>query len=144
MRKIMVGIILLCSTAAIAFAQGDDNTTIQEEKWVATVTDHVNRCKNIGINFSGTHNFLVLIKTDQQRVIYDSTSGITYYGKFNSENPHIIYYTASYRKEAGVLSEEIVFNRQDDNHGKGKSVWYWSDGLMHCGGEYSFTGTRKK
>jgi len=42
-------------------------------------------------------------------------------------------------KEAGVLTERLKFEKSDDKSGTGISVWNWSDGIMSCGGEYSFT-----
>ena len=143
MKKVVIAILLICSALFIFFA-GQDKPTSQAEKWEITVTDYSNRCKSIGMDFSGTHDFIIQIQDDNKRVIYDSGTGITYYGKIDSENPKITHYTANYREDAGVLSEEITFKREDETHGSGRSVWYWSDGIMSCGGEYRFSGTRKE
>ncbi|MBE9521274.1 MAG: hypothetical protein IME97_09085 [Proteobacteria bacterium] len=71
-------------------------------------------------------------------------TGITYYGKVDKDDPTIIHYWASYIEDAGVLTERMTFHRNDETSGNGKSFWSWSDGLMNCGGEYSFTATREE
>lgn len=139
---ILATFLFLCSMVPVTLA-GQDNQEPQGEKWAITIADHSNRCKGIGVDFSGTHDFVIIIKTDSVRVIHDRTTGITYSGTINPAKPQVIHYTASYRKDAGVVSERITFKRQDATRGSGQSVWYWGDGLMSCGGEYSFTATRK-
>ncbi len=137
---VLATVLLLCSMVQSSIA-GQDKQKIEEENWDIIASDSSNRCKNIGVDFSGTHDFNLLVTTDTVRVIHDRTTGITYSGKINPNKPQTIYYTASYREDAGMISERITFKRLDESHESGTSTWYWGDGLMSCEGGYSFTAT---
>ena len=113
-------------------------------EWIATITKHSNRCNSIGRDFPGTHHFIVTVNSGGKRVVINKKTGIAYNGRVDKDNPMIILYWASYLEDAGVLTEKIIFRKTDDANGSGHSVWYWSDGLMNCGGEYSFTAARAK
>ncbi len=91
-------------------------------------------------NYSGV--FYGLSQKATSKYVVHRKSGITYYGKVDMENPMIIHYWASYLKDGGVVTERLQFEKSDETNGKGKSEWNWSDGLMSCGGQYSFTAVQ--
>lgn len=134
---LFASVLLLFSPTHAPAAQ--EFADIEGEEWVSTITSQSSSCKSIETNIVTTHNFVVLVKKDDKRVVLHRASGISYYGTVDKENPQLIHYWASYLKEAGVLTERIKFEKSDNNSGMGKSIWNWSDEILSCGGEYSFT-----
>ncbi|MEA3469650.1 MAG: hypothetical protein U9R57_15715 [Thermodesulfobacteriota bacterium] len=140
-KLVLIGIVLFLCSVTLASA-GQDLVDIEGEEWVSTITAQSSRCKSIGKNIASTHTYVILARTDEKVVVVHRKSGISYYGRVDKENPMIIHYWASYLKDAGVVTERLKFEKSDNNSGKGRSVWNWSDGIMSCGGEYSFTAVR--
>ncbi len=140
-KLVIIGIVLFLFTPALASA-GQDLVNIEGEEWVSTITAQSSSCKSIGKNIARTHNYVILARTDEKVVVVHRKSGISYYGKLDKENPMIIHYWASYQRDAGVVTERLKLEKSDNSSGKGRSVWNWSDGIMSCGGEYSFTAVR--
>ena len=140
-KLVIPGIILCLFSPTQAFADAD-LITVEGVEWKSTITQQFSGCKNIGQNIDKTHTYVILVKTDKKIVVIHRKSGISYYGKVDTENPMIIHYWASYLKDGGVLTERLRFEKSDETNGKGRSEWNWSDGLMSCGGQYSFTAVQ--
>jgi hypothetical protein len=134
--------IAICPGSFIQAATAQDLVTVEGVEWVSTITHQSTACKNIGQNIDKTHTYVILAKTEKEVVVVHRKSGISYYGKVDTENPMLIHYWASYLKDGGVVTERLQFKKSDDTNGEGRSEWNWSDGLMSCGGQYSFTATK--
>jgi len=141
MKYVLPGIIF-CLLGLPQACVSKDLVTVGGVEWKSTITGQSSACKNIGQNIEKSHTYVIIVKTDKEVVVVHRKSGISYYGKVDTENPMIIHYWASYLKDGGVVTERLNFEKSDAAHGKGKSEWNWSDGLMSCGGQYSFTATR--
>ncbi len=137
-KRVLFGAVL-CLFPLTHAAAGENLVNIEGVEWKSAITGQSSSCKSIGKNIASTHTYVILSKTDDKVVVVHRKSGISYYGKVDKDNPMIIYYWASYLKEGGVLTERLTFEKSDEMSGRGKSVWNWSDGIMSCGGEYSFT-----
>jgi len=133
---------ILCLFSLTQAFAGEELVTVEGVEWKSTITHQSSACKNIGQNIDKTHTYVILVKTDKKVVVVHRKSGISYYGKVDTENPMVIHYWASYLKDGGVVTERLRFERSDETNGKGKSDWNWSDGLMSCGGHYSFTAVK--
>ncbi len=140
-KYIIPGMILCLFSLTQVFA-GEELVTVEGIEWKSTITHQSSACKNIGQNIDKTHTYVILVKTDKKVVVVHRKSGISYYGKVDTENPMLIHYWASYLKDGGVVTERLRFEKSDETNGKGRSKWNWSDGLMSCGGEYSFTAVQ--
>jgi len=130
---------LFCLSHAFA---SEELVTVDGVEWISTITHQSSACKSIGQDINRTHTYVIIAKTDKKVVVVHRKSGISYYGKVDTENPMIIHYWASYQKDGGIVTERLRFEKSDETNGKGKSEWYWSDGLMSCGGQYSFTAVQ--
>ena len=140
--KLLIIVTVLCLFTLSLASASQDLVNIEGEEWESTITHQSSSCKSIGKNIAASQTYVVVAKTADQVIVIHRKSGISYYGKVDKDNPMIIHYWASYLKEAGVLTERIKFEKSDDENGMGKSIWNWSDGIMSCGGEYSFTSVQ--
>ncbi len=138
LKHILAGMIL-CLFSVTQSSAGEALVTVEGVEWKSTITYQSSACKSIGQNIDKSHTFVIIAKTENKVVIVHRKSGVSYYGKVDTENPMIIHYWASYLKDGGVVTERLQFEKSDKKNGKGKSEWNWSDGLMSCGGQYSFT-----
>ena len=140
-KHVIPGIILCLFSLTQALAS-EDLVTVDGVEWKSTITHQSSACKNIGQNIDKSHTYVIIAKTDKKVIVVHRKSGNTYHGKVDTENPMIIHYWASYLKDGGVVTERLQFEKSDETSGKGKSEWNWSDGLMSCGGQYSFSAVR--
>lgn len=133
---------LLCLLSLTQVVAGEDLVTVEGVEWKSTITHQSSACKNIGQNIDKSHTYVILAKTDKKVVVVHRKSGISYYGTVDTEDPMIIHYWASYLRDGGVVTERLQFEKSNETNGKGKSEWNWSDGLMSCGGQYSFSAVQ--
>ena len=71
-------------------------------------------------------------------------TGTVFQGVRMKADPRIIQLQASFLREAGIVSQKMNIEMIDENTGNGNANWDWSDGLMICGGNYTFTLKREK
>ena len=140
-RKIysLTMLLLACFlTPASLFAGEYDGT------WVATVIKSSSTCKTIGRSIEG--DYTASIRQDEGTTITLTVreTGTVFQGVRMQADPHIIQLQASFLREAGIVSQKVDIKMTDENLGSGNANWDWSDGLMICGGNYTFTLKRKK
>ena len=136
-KSIVLGLIFLPAWAAAGEYDGT---------WTATVHEHSSSCQSIGRDIEGDYTAIIRQKDDGDLSFTVQETGTVFQGveMENTGDAHRIHLVASYRKEAGIISQNMNIDMLDNNRGKGSTAWYWSDGLMVCGGHYSFTLERRK
>ena len=140
-RKIITVTLLLLAcflSPASLFAGEYDGT------WVATVTKSSSTCKSIGRALEG--DYTASIRQDEGTTITLTVqkTDTVFQGIRMQVDPSIIQLQASFLREAGIVSEKINIKMTDENLGSGNANWDWSDGLMICGGNYTFTLKREE
>jgi len=116
--------------------------------WVATVTTASSSCKFMGKDIEG--DYTAVIKQDEgpTLILTVKETGTIFHGVQLQANPGektpLIHMVASYLEQAGIISQKMIIEMTDSNSGKGNTNWNWSDGLMICGGHYTFTLKREK
>ena len=140
-KKIYPLIVLLlgCLLAPANLLAGEYDGT-----WQATVTKHSSTCKHIGKAIEG--DYTAYIQQDEGATITLTVkeTGTVFQGVRMKADPRIIQLQASFLREAGIVSQKMNIEMIDENTGNGNANWDWSDGLMICGGNYTFTLKRKK
>ncbi len=132
-------LLLACFLAPASLLAGEYDGT-----WVATVTKSSSTCKSIGRALEG--DYTASIRQDEGSTITLTVqeTGTIFQGIRMQADPRIIQLQASFLREAGIVSQKINIKMTDENSGTGNANWDWSDGLMICGGNYTFTLKRKK
>jgi len=117
-------------------------------QWLATVNKASSTCKSIGRAIEGDYDAVIKQEQGQTLTLTVTKTGTVFHGiklKSGSEkDPHLMRLVASYLEEAGIISQEMNIEMIDTNSGTGDTTWSWSDGLMICGGQYTFTLKRKE
>jgi len=108
-------------------------------QWTATVTESHSACKNIGKDIEGVYDVILKYGEGKTLTLMVVKSGHIFSGGVVEGNPTKIKLQASYLEDAGVVTDNINITFTSESSGTGTSKWYWSDGLMSCGGNYKFT-----
>ena len=111
-------------------------------QWTATVTESHTACKNIGKDIEGVYDVILKYGEGKTLTLMVVKSGHIFNGVVVDENPQKIKLQASYLEDAGVVTDNVNITFTSENSGTGTSKWYWSDGLMSCGGSYEFIISR--
>ena len=116
-------------------------------RWSATVTRTSSTCKRIGRAIEGNYEAVIEHKEGETLTLTVSQTGTVFHGiKLQSkgdDDPHLIRLVASYLEEAGIISQNMTITMKNSAFGSGSTDWNWSDGLMICGGHYTFTLERR-
>ncbi len=132
-------LLLTCFLTPVSLFAGEYDGT-----WVATVTKSSSTCKTIGKSIEG--DYTASIRQDEGTTITLTVqkTDTVFQGIRMKADPSIIQLQASFLREAGIVSEKINIKMTDENSGTGNANWDWSDGLMICGGNYTFVLKRKE
>ncbi len=143
-RKIYPLLVLLsCYFAPACLMAGE-----YDGDWIATVTKSSSSCKSMGKEIEG--DYAAVIKQDEGATLTFTVkkTGTVFHGvqvPADAEGgARLIRLVASYLEEAGIISQKMNIEMVDNNFGNGNTTWNWSDGLMICGGHYTFTLKREE
>lgn len=112
------------------------------EIWTATITESQSACKSIGKDIIGVYDLKVQYGEGNTLTITGEQSHHVYIGVVVETSPEHLILKGSYLEDAGIVTENVTINFADKKQGSGAGKWYWSDGLMSCGGSYQFTITK--
>ncbi|MCK5823795.1 MAG: hypothetical protein KAG96_00115 [Ichthyobacteriaceae bacterium] len=106
--------------------------------WNVDVLTSDTNCKNIGKDYVGKYQLYIRFNNADSILITEIKSGITYKGYQSTEDSTKYTFKTSYMEDGGFLNENLFITRTSKKIAHGTGVWTWSDGLMHCEGEYKF------
>jgi hypothetical protein len=114
-----------------------------ETTWTATITESHSACKNLGKDIIGVYDLKIQYGEGKTLTITVVKSNHVFNGIITEDSPRRILLKTSYLEDAGIVTEKIKITFEDEHKGLGIGNWYWSDGLMSCGGSYNFTVVTK-
>jgi hypothetical protein len=129
--KIFWGSFLLLTLASPATAQNYSG------QWLATVSESVSWCKNLGKVETGDYKLTIVHKGNDVTLL-ENVVQRPYKGIIDPKRPHSLHVSGSYIKDGGYVNEMIDIGFDNDRTGQGGSVWQWSDGYYECGGRFKF------
>jgi hypothetical protein len=116
--------------------------------WIATVTTAASSCKFMGKDIEGDYTAVIRQNEGTTLTLTVKETGTVFNGvqmkAAPGEQTPLIHMVASYLEQAGIISQKMIIEMTDSHSGKGNTNWNWSDGLMICGGHYTFTLKREK
>lgn len=114
-------------------------------QWLGTITESINRCDNLGKAKPGEYK-LTITHNVNNIVVMENVVQRPYTGVFNPQNRQFAHVQGSYVTHGGYVTEllDIEFDSGNNEKGKGKSIWRWSDGYYSCGGTFNFTLVKQK
>ena len=129
--RIFLGCFLLLALAFPAAAQNYSG------QWLATVSESVSWCKNLGKTEPGDYKLTIVHKGNDVTLL-ENVVQRPYKGLIDPKRPLNLHVTGSYAKDGGYVNEMIDMGFENDSAGQGGSVWQWSDGYFQCGGRFKF------
>lgn len=111
--------------------------------WNATITDSLSHCKKLGKYEPGDYTINLTQKGNNISII-EKESQTRYVGTVKQGAPNHVHVRSTYNLHGGYATELVDIEFENDQAGKGGSVWRWSDGLFECGGSYKFTLLKKQ
>lgn len=111
--------------------------------WKATVTDSLSHCKKLGKYEPGDY-IIHITQKGSSISIFDETSQTEYVGAVKQGAPNHVHVRTTDNLHGGYVTELVDIEFENEQAGKGGSVWRWSDGLFECGGSYKFTLLKKQ
>lgn len=112
------------------------------ETWTARITESQSACKSIGKDIIGVYDLKVEYGEGNTLTVTGEKSQHIYNGVLVETSPESLILKTSYLEDAGIVTENVTITFADNKQGTGSGKWYWSDGLMSCGGSYQFTITK--
>ncbi|MCG6919053.1 MAG: hypothetical protein LJE88_02820 [Deltaproteobacteria bacterium] len=106
--------------------------------WNVTVTDSITHCAGAGKGKVGDYTIALTQKGDKITII-GQASQTRYVGEAKQGAPNHVHVHSTDNLHGGYVTELVDIDFDNDQTGKGGSVWRWSDGLYQCGGSYKFT-----
>ena len=122
---------LLLAMASHVSAQDYNGT------WLATVSESVTWCINIGKTEPGDYK-LTIVQKGNDITLLENVVQRPYKGFIDPKRPLNLHVNGSYIKDGGYVNEMIDIAFENDSAGKGESAWQWSDGYYQCGGRFKF------
>ena len=145
MRKYIYPLLALLSCLS---APSPVNAGEYDGLWLATVHKAFSTCKTIGRAIEGDYDAVIKQEQGQTLTLTVTKTGTVFHGlKLKTDaadNSYLMRLVASYLEEAGIISQKMNIEMTDADSGTGSTTWSWSDGLMICGGQYTFTLKRKE
>ena len=129
--RIFLGCFLLLAPAFPAAAQNYSG------QWLATVSESVSWCKNLGKTEPGDYKLTIVHKGNDVTLL-ENVVQRPYKGLIDPKRLLNLHVTGSYAKDGGYVNEMIDMGFENDSAGQGGSVWQWSDGYFQCGGRFKF------
>ena len=129
--NILIVSILLPVLASHAAAQNYSG------QWLATVSESVSWCKDIGKTETGDYK-LTIVQKGNDVMLMENVVQRPYKGFIDPKRPRNLHITGSYVKDGGYVNEMLDIGFDSESAGQGGSVWQWTDGYYQCGGRFKF------
>ncbi len=128
--------ICLCSLLLLAMAL---QVSAQDYSgtWLATVSDSVSWCNNIGKTETGDYK-LTIVHKGNDILLLENVEQRPYKGIIDPKRPRNLHVSGSYAKDGGYVNEMIDIAFDNESAGEGGAMWQWSDGYYQCGGRFKF------
>lgn len=110
-----------------------------KQNWKGTVVSSETNCKNIGKDILGDYDLTVSLGEADTVLLKVVKSGNIFKGVRSVKDSSLYMFTASFREDAGIVTERMQIHITEPGKGVGSSVWAWTDGLMSCTGSFEFT-----
>lgn len=133
-KAVFLSIILVCIHFPSSLIAGEF-----DGKWIGKIKESTSSCKKIGKDLQD--QYVVYFKHGEGSTITMTVefTGNIFQGVQKAANPNFIHLRTSFLEDAGIVTEYVDIEMSDSSSGTGGGVWTWSDGLMNCGGSFSFS-----
>lgn len=132
-------LIFISILIAIIFSCKSKPVVESKQNWKGTVFSAETNCKNIGKDILGDYDLTVSLGEADTVLLKVVKSGNVFKGVRSAKDTSLYMFTASFREDAGIVTERMQIRLTEPGKGVGSSVWAWTDGLMSCTGSFEFT-----